>query len=94
MNKRFIDNGYEAINEQSLTDTYTDKTYWVDNGIAEIVDLLNDLEEEKDYWKKRALLLENKYNEGDSVKWLREHTVWEQMPTNTKTYKDCDKNDQ
>lgn len=46
------------------------------------ISLLNnkDLDEENvnlkgelDYWKKRALLLENKYNEGDSIKWLREN---------------------
>ena len=51
-----------------------------------VLDELNELYEEKDYWKKRALLLENKYNEGDSIEWLRNNTVWEQMPTNKRTY--------
>ena len=61
-----------------------------DNGalivMKEIVECLNNLHEEKEYWKKRALLLENKYNEEDSIEWLRNNTVWEQMPTNRKTY--------
>ena len=56
--------------------------------IGRCVDLLNENEQlkgELDYWKKRALLLEKKYDEGDRIKWLRENTVWEQMPTNIKT---------
>ena len=50
--------------------------------LGEVVAMLNEgviladeneqLKEELDYWKKRALLLEKKYDEGDSVKWLRE----------------------
>lgn len=51
----------------------------------ELKQKFNDLYEELDYWKKRALLLENKYNEGDNIKWLRENTVWEQMPTSKQT---------
>ncbi len=40
-NKRYVDNGYEAIEDQSFTDTETDKTYWVDY-FDEIVDLVNE----------------------------------------------------
>lgn len=65
-----------------------------------VVDLLNtlsdeneQLKEELDYWKKRALLLEKKYNEGDSIKWLRENTVWEQMPSNKRTFTKTTKSD-
>lgn len=43
-NKRYVDNGYEAIEDQSFTDTETDKTYWVDY-FDEIVDLLNKQDE-------------------------------------------------
>ena len=44
-NKRFIDDGFEAIEEQSFTDNQTGKTYYVDY-FDEIVDLLNALHEE------------------------------------------------
>ena len=40
-NKRYIDDGFEAIEDQSFTDTETDKTYYVDY-FDEIVDLLNE----------------------------------------------------
>lgn len=40
-NKRYIDDGFEAIEDQSFTDTKTDKTYYVDY-FDEIVDLLNE----------------------------------------------------
>lgn len=43
-NKRYVDNGYEAIEDQSFTDTETDKTYYVDY-FDEIVDLVNKQEE-------------------------------------------------
>ena len=44
-NKRYIDDGYEAIEDQSFTDTKTDKTYYVDY-FDEIVDLLNEQDEQ------------------------------------------------
>ena len=44
--KRFTDNGFEAIEEQSFTDTLTDKTYYVDY-FDEIIDLCNELNEVK-----------------------------------------------
>ena len=40
-NKRYIDDGFEAIEDQSFTDTETDKTYYVDY-FDEIVDLVNE----------------------------------------------------
>lgn len=59
-NKRYVDNGYEAIEDQSFTDTETDKTYWVDY-FDEIVDLLNkqderikELEEENAELRKKV----------------------------------------
>lgn len=43
-NKRYIDDGFEAIEDQSFTDTETDKTYYVDY-FDEIVDLVNEQDE-------------------------------------------------
>lgn len=43
-NKRYIDDGFEAIEDQSFTDTETDKTYYVDY-FDEIIDLLNEQDE-------------------------------------------------
>ena len=40
-NKRYVDSGFEAIEDQSFTDTETDKTYYVDY-FDEIVDLVNE----------------------------------------------------
>ena len=45
-NKRFTDDGIEEIENQSFTDNLTGKTYWIDNGLDEIVDLLNEQHEE------------------------------------------------
>lgn len=80
MNKRF------SIKEGSsvgLSSIYTD------NGVVmtqlQVLEELNNLYDELDYWRKRALLLEKKYNEGNSIRWLRENTVWEQMPTKETT---------
>ena len=62
-NKRYIDNGFEAIEEQSFTDTQNGKTYYVDY-FDEIVDLLNEqdkqikeLKEDNDqkFWKHRCM---------------------------------------
>ena len=39
--ERFTDDGIEEIENQSFTDNVTGKTYWIDNGLDEIVELLN-----------------------------------------------------
>ena len=44
-NKRYVDNGFEAIEDQSFVDTETDKTYYVDY-FDEIVDLVNEQDEQ------------------------------------------------
>jgi cell shape-determining protein MreC len=49
--KRFVDDGFEAIDEQSFTDTETDKTYYVDY-FDEIIDLCNELNDENQRLKK------------------------------------------
>ena len=60
--KRFTDDGVEEIIDQSFTDNLTGKTYWIDNGLDEIVDLLNTLHEENEQLKKEneRLLMENR----------------------------------
>lgn len=50
--KRFTDNGFEAIEDQSFTDNLTEKTYYVDY-FDEIVDLLNELNDENEELKQR-----------------------------------------
>ena len=61
--KRFVDDGYEAIEDQSFTDTKTDKTYYVDY-FDEIIDLCNELAEENQFLKRQVDELDgllNKY---------------------------------
>ena len=85
--KRFIRNiigqVYDSENDKFFEEDYVGKPIGYED---DLVVCLNVLHEEKDYWKKRTLLLEKKYNEGDSIEWLRNNTVWEQMPTNKTTY--------
>lgn len=49
--KRFIDGGEECIEDQFLIDTLTDKYYWIDNGLDDIVNMLNALHEENEQLK-------------------------------------------
>lgn len=71
--KRFTDDGIEDIENQSFTDNLTGKTYWIDHGLDEIIDLLNvltddeneklkkenlNLSEELDYYKAKCASLE------------------------------------
>ncbi len=53
--KRFVDKGIITIVDQGLTDTLTDKDYWVEDGLVDIVELLNNLHEEN-----KKLTKENK----------------------------------
>lgn len=53
--KRFTDDGIEDVENQSFTDNLTEKTYWIDHGLDEIVDLLNQLNDEN----KQLKLLTN-----------------------------------
>jgi hypothetical protein len=57
-----------------------------EDALARFEEKNQQLKEEVDYWKKRTLNRENEYAIEDSVKWLRENTVWEQMPTNIRTF--------
>ena len=55
--KRFTDNGVEEIENQSFTDNLTGKIYWIDHGLDEIVDLLNQFAKENEELKKDATTL-------------------------------------
>ena len=48
----------------------------------EVVDLLNTLHEENEQLKQQIKELQYQNND---VEWLRNNTVWEQMPTNRTT---------
>lgn len=49
--KRFTDDGFEAIEEQSFTDNHTGKTYYVDY-FDDIIELCNSLAKENEGLKK------------------------------------------
>ena len=53
--KRFIDGEEESIEDQFLIDTKTDTNYWIDNGLDDIIKLLNELDEN---WIKELNLRE------------------------------------
>ena len=59
--KRFTDDGIEEIENQSFTDNLTEKTYWIDNGLDEIVELLNKLYEENEQLKKGMIGVVDRY---------------------------------
>lgn len=44
--KRFIDGGEECVENQFLIDTETDTNYWIDKGLDDIIDLLNEQHEQ------------------------------------------------
>ena len=50
--KRFTDNGIEEVENQSFTDNLTEKTYWIDHGLDEIVELLNEFNDENEQLKE------------------------------------------
>lgn len=49
--ERFVDKGIITIVDQGLTDTLTDKDYWVEDGLEDIVELLNSLHKENEELK-------------------------------------------
>ena len=50
--KRFTDDGIEEVENQSFTDNLTEKTYWIDHGLDEIVELLNEFNDENEQLKE------------------------------------------
>ena len=61
--KRFTDDGIEEIENQSFTDNLTEKTYWIDNGLDDIVELLNDLNDENKQLKSENNSYKNMFFE-------------------------------
>ena len=66
MSKRFIDDGFEAIEDQSFTDTLTDKTYYVDY-FDEIIELCNNLADENKQLKQQIQLLSSLLDNADAI---------------------------
>lgn len=73
--KRFIDGGEECIEDQFLIDTLTDKYYWIDNGLDDIVNMLNELYEENqelkkdiEYYKEERRALFEYFDKKDDLK--------------------------
>lgn len=58
--KRFTDDGIEDIENQSFTDNLTGKTYWIDKGLDEIINLLNTLNDENKKLKQENSVFEGK----------------------------------
>ena len=68
-NKRYIDDGFEAIEDQSFTDTETDKTYYVDY-FDEIIDLVNEQDEELQNLKNQIKIYELFLDQNDlNIEW-------------------------
>lgn len=59
--KRFTDDGIEEIENQSFTDNLTGKIYWIDNGLDEIVELLNKLHDENEQLKEGMIGVVDRY---------------------------------
>lgn len=51
--KRFVDGGEECIEDQFLIDTSNDKYYWVSDGLDDVVELLNELNDENKKLKQK-----------------------------------------
>ena len=58
--KRFTNDDIEDIENQSFTDNLTGKTYWIDHGLDEIVDLLNAFNDENEQLKQENSVFEGK----------------------------------
>ena len=54
--------------------------------LVELKTILNELNDENKRLKSENQMLNQRLIELDDLKWIREHTVWGQMPTRTKTY--------
>ena len=84
--KRFIDDGFEAIEEQSFTDTETDKTYYVDY-FDEIIDLANGLNEKNKVLRKEIERLKRQnedilYNNAKNMELLEKENEQLQIASN------------
>lgn len=80
----------------------TKRFYWngTSDGIGSIMDnetggylsysqcitALNNLHEKNQTLKAENMMLKQQLKEQDDVKWLRENTVWETMPTSRRTF--------
>lgn len=49
---RFIEGETEDIENQYFTDNDTEKSYWIDHGLSDIVKLMNELNDEREFFLK------------------------------------------
>lgn len=84
MTKRFIDGKEECIEDQFLIDSLNDKYYFISHGIEDIVNLLNELDEEKEFWKSDACKETNENN----ILWNEIFIMMEQGGKPSKAFED------
>lgn len=65
--QRFIDSGIEEIVEQSMIDLLKNECYYIDNGLDEIISLLNQLYNENVKYKTMIELIKEKYNQNGYI---------------------------
>ena len=83
--KRFIDDGFEAIEDQSFTDILTKKTYYVEY-FDEVVDLCNSLWEQTKRFEKhnKDLMEENEQLKSIIDKLIFDNTKMKKVLNSTK----------
>ena len=83
--KRFIDDGFEAIEDQSFTDILTKKTYYVEY-FDEVVDLCNSLWEQTKRFEKhnKDLMEENEQLKSIIDKLIFDNTKMKKVSNSTK----------
>ena len=78
---RFIEGETEDIENQYLTDNDTEKDYWIDHGLSDIVKLMNELNDEREFFIKIiTFFAKNPMTKYSSVKeLLLEMNAFEEM---------------
>ncbi len=84
--KRFVDDGFEAIEEQSFTDTLTDKTYYVEY-FDEIIELVNNLSDENQQLQQRN---DRQAKQLDRLYHLIEEKDWRALTDIIDDFKRCE----
>ena len=78
---RFIEGETEDVENQYLTDNDTEKDYWIDHGLSDIVKLMNELNDEREFFLKIiTFFAKNPMTKYSSVKeLLLEMNMFEEM---------------
>lgn len=68
---RFIEGDIEDVEYQYITDSDTEKDYWIDHGMSDIVKLMNEINDEREFFFKIiAFFAKNPMTKYSSVKEL------------------------